>query len=109
MKEKFSINNPIKQILDEDNYDNIILLDAQNKPIEFEQVAVIPLEDDSLFAILIPVTPMQGVEEGEAVLFQIDEEKNDIQVCNDEQTIEKVYEIYEKLLKENEENGKEGK
>ena len=93
------VKDPIKQILDENNNENIILFDDENKPIEFEQVAVIPLEDnDKLYAILIPVTPMQGVGEGEGVLFVIDEENNDIQIEHDEEIIDKVYTIYQSLL-----------
>ena len=49
------IRNPIEQILDENNMENVVLYDTDNKPIEFEQVAVIPLENDELlYAILIP-------------------------------------------------------
>lgn len=93
------VKDPIKQILDENNNENIILFDDENKPIEFEQVAVIPLEDnDKLYAILIPVTPMQGVGEGEGVLFVIDEENNDIQIEHNEEIIDKVYTIYQSLL-----------
>ena len=63
--------DPINQILDENNLENIVMFDDENKPIEFEQVAVIPLERTGLlYAIMIPVTPMQGVGEGEGVLFQ---------------------------------------
>ena len=78
---KMSAKDPISQILDENNTENIVLYDAQQKPIEFEQVAVIPLErTNKLYAILIPVTPMQGVNEGEGVLFELDEEKRDAMV-----------------------------
>ena len=98
---KYKAINPIEQILDENNTGNIILYDDEHKPIEFEQVALIPYED-RLYAILIPITPMQNVEEGEGVLFELDEEKQEIKVVNDEKIIDKVLEIYEKLLKDNE-------
>ena len=39
------VPNPIEQILDENCVDNIILMDKDNKPIEFEQVALISLDD----------------------------------------------------------------
>ena len=93
--------NPIEQILDENNLENIILYDAENKPIEFEQVALIPLERTGLlYAILIPITPMQGVEEGEGVLFALDEEKGDLDIVRDEETIDEVLSIYQKLIEE---------
>jgi len=99
-----TVKNPIEQILDENNLDNIVLYDAENKPIEFEQVALIPLERTGLlYAILIPVTPMQGVEEGEGVLFVIDEQKGDLDIERDEQTIDEVLTIYQKLVEEGEE------
>lgn len=94
--------NPVEQILDENNVENIVLYDAQEKPIEFEQIAVIPLENDKLYAILIPVTPMQGVEEGEGVLFEIDEQANDLSVVNDAKIIDQVLEKYQKLVEEGE-------
>lgn len=102
MTKKFTSIDPIDQILDEKNDDNVILYDDEHKPIEFEQVALIPLESNNkLYAILIPTTPMQNVEEGEGVLFEIDEEKRDISVVNDENIIDEVLTIYEKLVSEN--------
>ena len=99
------VKNPIEQILDEKNMDNIVLYDAENKPIEFEQVAVIPLERTGmLYAILIPVTPMQGVEEGEGVLFVIDELKGSIDIERDDAIIDEVLTIYKTLIDEGDED-----
>ena len=101
------IKNPIEQILDEKNMDNIVLYDADNKPIEFEQVAVIPLERTGLlYAIMIPVTPMQGVNEGEGVLFVIDELNGTIDIERDDKTIDEVLSIYQTLIGEGEEGKK---
>ena len=97
--------NPIEQILDEKNMDNVILYDAENKPIEFEQVAVIPLERTGLlYAIMIPVTPMQGVGEGEGVLFVIDEINGSIDIERDDATIDEVLSIYQTLIADGEED-----
>ncbi len=91
--------NPVKQIMDETNDENVFLFDDKGRPIEFEQVAVIPLErTNTLYAILIPVTPMEGVSAGEGVLFAIDEEKEDLTVVKDEDIIDDVLEIYSKLI-----------
>lgn len=98
---KMAVKNPVAQILDEDNMENVVLYDDKNKPIEFEQVAVIPLEETcAIYAILIPVTPMQGVEEGEGVLFEIDEDNQDLKIVNDGNIIDKVLEIYQTLIGE---------
>ncbi len=99
--------DPIKQIFDENNYDNVILYDAENKPIEFEQVALIALDDsDKMYAILIPVTPMQGVEEGEGVIFAVDEASGNLDVVNDQPTIDKVLSAYEALIAEGDDEDK---
>ena len=102
---KITVKNPIEQILDENNTENIILYDAENKPIEFEQIAVIPLErTGKLYAIMIPVTPMQGVNEGEGVLFVVDEIKNDVEIERDDAIIDEVLTIYKTLIEEGEGN-----
>ena len=100
-----TVKNPIEQILDEKNMENVVLYDADNKPIEFEQVAVIPLERTGLlYAIMIPVTPMQGVNEGEGVLFAIDELKGSIDIERDDSIIDEVLSIYQTLIGEGEGN-----
>ena len=100
---KMTAKNPLEQILDENNTENVILYDAENKPIEFEQVALIPLErTGKLYAIMIPVTPMQGVGEGEGVLFVVDELKGDIEIERDDAIIDEVLTIYKALIEEGE-------
>ncbi len=102
---KVKAKNPIKQLLDENNNDNIILFDDDGNKIEFEQVALIPLEETNVtYAILIPITPMQGVEDGEGVLFALDEENEQLEVINDEKIIDKVLTIYQQLIEEGEGN-----
>jgi len=98
--------NPLDQILDENNLDNIILYNDKNEPFEFEQIAVIPLENgetQKLYAILLPVTPLPGIEEDEAVTFELNEEEGTVAVCEDDAIIDKVLEEYEKLLAESQE------
>ena len=101
MKEKEL--NPIEQILDENNIDNIVLYNEKDEPFEFEQIAIIPLEDgenQKLYAILLPVTPLAGISEDEAVVFEVNEKQNVIRVCEDEAIIDQVLTEYEKLLDE---------
>lgn len=102
MKEEKELN-PIEQILDENNIDNIILYNEKNEPFEFEQIAIIPLGDETnqtLYAILLPVTPLAGINEDEAVVFEVNEKENTIRVCEDESIIDEVLAEYEKLLNE---------
>lgn len=104
---KVVAKNPVAQILDEKNSENVILYDDQNNPIEFEQVALIPLDStNGLYAILIPVTPMQGVNEGEGVLFELDEENQSLEVVNDEKIIDEVLELYQALIDESDKDSK---
>lgn len=92
--------NPITQILDENNCDNITMYDDENHPIEFEQHALITLENGKMYALMLPLTPMQGVNEGEGVLFEIDEREGTIKVVNDEKTIEEIMKIYDEDFEE---------
>ena len=104
---KVVAKNPIEQILDENNTENIVLFDDQQNPITFEQVALIPLDrTNALYAILIPITPMQGVNEGEGVLFEIDEQKQSLEVVSDQQIIDDDLEVYQALLDQGEDEGK---
>ena len=98
---KKKAKDPIAQILDENNTENVIYPDINNNPIEFEQIAVIPLEStEKLYTILIPVTPMENVEEGEGVLFEVDEINRKLIPINDSKIIDEVLEIYKKLIEE---------
>ncbi len=100
MKEEKQIN-PIEQILDENNLDNIVLYNEKDEPYEFEQIAVIPLNDgdkQDLYAILLPVTPLAGIEEDEALVFEVNERENVVRVCADDNIIDQVMTEYEKLL-----------
>lgn len=100
---KVVAKNPIEQILDENNTENIVLYDDQHNPITFEQIALIPLDrTNKLYAILIPITSMQGVNEGEGVLFEIDEDKQTLDVVNDTKIIDEVLEIYQALIEQGE-------
>ena len=38
--------NPIDAIYDENNEENIVLYNENDEPVEFEQIAVIPIEDN---------------------------------------------------------------
>ena len=104
MKEQKELN-PIDQILDENNIENIILYNEKDEPYEFEQIALIPLnreDKQDLYAILLPVTPLAGIEEDEALVFEVNERENVVRVCDNEQIVDQVMTEYEKLLTEGE-------
>ena len=99
-----SVNkNPLEMILDEECNDNIVLFDEDGESTEFEQIAVIPL-DDQLYCILRPVD-MPELDEDEASVFSISEDEDEgmIDLVEDDDIIDEVYKLYYTLLDEDEE------
>lgn len=89
-------------LLDEDNEDPITLYDENSKPIRFDQVAVIPLED-KLYTILKPIDEIKGVADDEAIVFAIDENEGGettLMVETNEPLAMRVFDEYYKLLDE---------
>lgn len=93
----------IDKIFDEKNLDNVVLYDENNDAVEFEQIAIIAIEDEN-YAILNPIEKVEGLEEDEALVFHIvesdnvDEEEN-LVLVEDDKLIDKVFEGYYELLK----------
>lgn len=99
MNDKYNSN--IDKIFDEDNMDNIILTDEEGKDVEFEQVAVIPL-NEQVYVILHPVTKLEGIADDEALVFLIEETEDSEQLVleNDLDIVDEVFNEYYNLLKE---------
>ncbi len=95
------MNTPIDQIFDENNADNIILFDENNEPVEFEQIAVVPLGELGIFTILKPANEMEGIAEDEALVFSVDEEEGVLEVVENEAIVDHVFEEYYEMLREN--------
>ena len=94
--------NPLEMILDEECDENIVLFDEDGESTEFEQIAVIPL-DDQLYCILRPVD-MPELDEDEAFVFAIseDEEEGSLDLVEDDDIIEEVFQLYYTLLDDEE-------
>ena len=95
-------------LLDEENESPITLYDENDKAIQFDQVAIIPLEE-KLFAILKPIDEMEGVSDDEAIVFRVDEKEsgeNDLVIETDEALAMRVFDEFYRLLDEIEENQK---
>jgi len=92
------MKNVIKVLLDENNNDNIILT-FDNFEIEFEQVALILVRNNS-YAILRPITVMEGLDNDEGIVFLIDDIENNLILIEDEEVIDEVYDVYFDLLDE---------
>ncbi len=98
--------NAIERLLDENDLGTIVLYDENDKEVEFEQIAIIPYENE-VYAILKPVKEMEGVADDEAIVFLLDadEESEDVlSVVEDDAIIDAVFDAYYKLLDEDENN-----
>ncbi len=97
--------NAVDALFDPNNNDNVVLYNEKDEPIEFEQIAIIPLAN-SVYVILRPVEKVEGVADDEAFVFEIieDEEEGDtIHLVEDEKLIDEVFAEYNKLLDEDKE------
>lgn len=95
------MNSLTDSLYDENNRDNIILYSELGQPVEFEQVAVLPL-GDRVYTILKPVADMIRVEDNEALVFSVETEEGEeyLSIVEDYAVIDKVFEMYYKLLEE---------
>ena len=93
--------SPIEMLLDENNDENITLYNEENQEVEFEQIALVPIENKT-YAILKPVAQMEGIADDEALVFVIDEidDEDCLVIVEDDAVIDKVFEEYYKMLKE---------
>ena len=97
--------NPIDALYDEENNDAIILFNERGEEIAFEQIALIPLKE-ATYAILKPIKPMEGLGENEGLVFSIetnDDGQEFLMLVTDEKIIDDVFDVYDKLVEENEE------
>ena len=100
MEEKKENVSILDILLDEDNEEPITLYDESDKPVKFDQVAIIPL-NDKLYAILKPIDEMEGVADDEAIVFAVTEDSEGetvLEIETDEPTAIKVFDEYYKLL-----------
>lgn len=93
--------SPIDMLLDENNTENIKLYNEENQEVEFEQIALVPIEEKT-YAILKPVEKMEGIADDEALVFVIDEidDEDCLVIVEDDAVVDKVFEEYYKMLKE---------
>ena len=86
-----------ERILDPDDYSNVFLCDGKGNEIEFEQIAVIPL-NDNVYCILLPTDPQAiGVKEDEAVMFSV---LPFVSVVTDDDIFDAIIIEYQKLLED---------
>ena len=101
-EKELNMENAIDALFDENNTENIKLYNEKDEEIEFEQIALIPL-DDVVYAILKPVMEIDDIAEDEAFVFEIvDDEDNgeSLRLVEDDKIIDAVFDEYNKLLDE---------
>ena len=94
--------NPIDALYDEDNNDLIILKGEDGKEHEFEQIAIIPKKEKT-YAILKPVIPLEGMSPDEGLVFSIEDNDEGLEylaLVVDEDIIDEVFEVYDSLIEE---------
>ena len=99
MKKEVKVINPIDILFDEDNNENIVLYNDKDEPVEFEQIALVSL-DDKQYAILQPVEKFDGVSEDEAFAFEIVRDKGDgdsLALVEDDALIDKIFDEYKNM------------
>lgn len=92
----------LNQLLDPDNTDPIVMFDENDKPVDFEQVAVIPIEDE-VYVIMIPAedAEVEGYEDGAFEVFRVDFDEEAMAILvqvEDGDIIEEVFNAYNELV-----------
>ena len=88
--------NPFLALLDENNHDNIIFTNDMGENIEFEQIALINLNEEK-FAILHPIN--LGFEDDEVIIYSIyfDDNNYELNEVIDDQLKEEIYQEYKRI------------
>lgn len=90
--------NPFEMILDEKNNDNVIFYAEDGTKMEFEQVALIPI-DDCKYVILHPVN--MGYQDDEVIAYEFITDNNEYELIEveDDDLLELIYKEFLKLIK----------
>jgi uncharacterized protein YrzB (UPF0473 family) len=94
------INMSDKELLQEEEV--IVLRSPDGDEVEFEEVASITI-NDKFYMILAPVEQVDGIDEDEALVFEvteIDEENDNFELVTDDAIIDEVFKEYTRLLEE---------
>ena len=82
-----------------DELERVTVSDKDGKEIEFVPIAIVDFEE-SYYAVLQPVTPVEGVGEDEVMFFYIDEENDCLTYVEDESLMESLFDEFMAMLEE---------
>ena len=90
--------NEIEKLLDENDNSNLIFYNDNKEKIEFEQVALINIDNEN-YAILHPVN--LGYQDDEVIAYsiKIDNLNYELLEVEDDGLLDKIYNEYQKLYK----------
>lgn len=90
--------NEIEKLLDENDNSNLIFYNDNKEKIEFEQVALINIDNEN-YAILHPVN--LGYQDDEVIAYsiKIDNLNYELLEVEDNDLLDKIYNEYQKLYK----------
>lgn len=93
----------LDESVDEESRDEVItLMTETGKELEFVEVAVIPLEG-KVYAILQPVELLEGMQEDEALVFEMvmgEDGPEGFNVVLDDEAIDAVFAVYNQMCEE---------
>ena len=93
--------NPIDMLFDEENWEDITLYDDEENAVRFEQIAIIPYEEE-VYAILRP-RDVENIDEDEALVFLIkgdEDEDMNLEIITDEELAGKIFDLYNTFIDE---------
>ncbi len=82
------------EIMEDDEI--VTLYDDDDQPVDFYEVACVEYEDE-YYALLEPVEEMEGIEEGEVLIFKLEEQEDGTDMfmpVDDEQLLNAVFDEY---------------
>ena len=117
-KYKEQTNEPmdlLDVLLDVNNREPIVLIDETGRRLAFEQIAVIPYDEEGdtiLYAVLRPLDHLEGIGEDEAIVFKViftDEGESRLVMEDNEERAKEIFERYYDLLDQANANNKKKK
>ena len=88
----------IDRLLDPEDYEPIVMFNEKGEDKSFEKIAIIPL-DNEIYVILLPIFDFDGYD-GCAFVFRVDAAGGRIEVVENFDIINRVFDIYEALAAE---------
>ena len=82
-----------------DELERVTVNDKDGKEIEFVPIAIVDFEE-SYYAVLEPVTPVEGVGEDEVMFFYIDEDNDCLTYVEDESLMASLFDEFMAMLEE---------